>query len=174
MKTYLNREEQEDLIYISGFIGHLKDFVERDSKKKNPVLSSAASGWCKRIASLTYSQILKPIVSNLDQKAIQQLRRSVNNSRIICLPNERADVYLARAKKEMTEEDMIINVETFNDCIEMALYACNPCKWKTEEERKNCSGRTAFMALNVPVYDENAPAGVCPYMISEVNNDDRY
>lgn len=165
MKRYLNRQEQEDIVYLSAFIGQLQDMASRDGNKKQPMMDKNVSGWLKRVAALAHNQVLCPIVDGLEPHARQQALRAAKGNKIYCAPNERADLFLERLKAEQTEEQCLINVNTFQDVLEMALYACDPCKCKTEEERENCSGRLAFLALDVPVYDENAMG--CPYLVSK-------
>ena len=38
-----------------------------------------------------------------------------------------------------------------------------PCMRKTPEERLSCPGRDIFFGLGIPMCDENAPEGVCPW-----------
>ena len=165
MKQYINRQEQDDLVFLTMLISKTADIIEREQTREKPLMDKQVITWAKRSNSLLLNQVIKPIVRNLSPEAKEKYLRSAKNNRVQCVPTETLEYYIKKARQERREEECIVKMDVLEDLAEMALYACNPCKWDNDNDRLKCKGRAAMIALDIPYYDNNAT--ICPYLISK-------
>jgi hypothetical protein len=159
MKNYLNKNERENIVMLTALLGFVQDifqgWADRGSLTKNETTRL-------RSATTHLSKMVDSVIGRLDSGHVRVLLRDARNSKIFCLPTERADIKLKNFKEERSKETAVVNLEALNYIAEKALYHCSPC---TEKDESCCVLRNCFTLLAIPVFDV-ATKG-CPYKLKE-------
>lgn len=154
MRTYLNKEERNDLCLLAALAAHMDDVLERWKmlKEEHKYLATARTLVFKFISS---------VFNRVDDDLVDKLMRNINASEVVMLPTSEAKRKVENAKKEMTEDDVIVKHDVLLNLAEHALVGCENC----ERYYKSCDLRKVFIELGIEPYDYNPPENTCEYRI---------
>lgn len=156
IKTYLNAEERSRIVILDATVNEIKDTLINWQHN--------LTGTERKYLKMSLSFALKAvdlIMERLDACEQKKIKRQLDTTKCICLPVEQA---IDRVKKFIADtgaEPVLVRADYFDDILENCLYACNPCRWDTEEEKAMCKARAAMFACDIPVYDSQTSG--CPY-----------
>lgn len=162
MKAYLNRQERVQmakLICVNQAAGDIiREWTEHDNLTKD-------EGKYLRMGCTFIEKAAAAIIKRLGAEEAHNLIRSARELKIEVQPRETKEAYRRRLKKEAADDGIWVTVPALDNLAEMAMYACSPCRWHTAEGKAACTGRAAYLALGIPVFDNNPPDGVCPWEV---------
>lgn len=163
MKTYLNRQETSDLILLMEIGARARDFA--DGWKSRDMITSKEAGAIRQAATLI-GNVSEVILNRQPLDMLLKLRKSADAYRLDLVKKPMTAREEAEYQKSTEERVIPCRVDMLDGLAEMALISCcSPCMRGTEEERLSCPGRDVFFGLGIPMFDENAPKGVCPWEV---------
>lgn len=157
-KTYLSSKEKDNIVAIGTFAQHMQDVL--DNWRDN--LNGAEQKYLGMSISFAL-KVVESLLLRLDSGQARMLHKYIKATRCICLPRETAEDTLKKAEKELEHEPVYVDSEFFNDILYQCLLACEDCRFKTQAEKDTCKARLAMLAMDIPVYDNQAKG--CPYEI---------
>ena len=161
MKKYLNREETNDILLLLDMGGRIRDMAEGWQKRGN--LPAKEAGKLKAAAT-HIEKVGELILSCLPMDMLIKIRRSALRYQMVLVEKPKSKLAEELRRIQDREEKVDCNVDALEGLAEMALLSCcAPCMRKTPEEKLSCPGRDIFFGLGIPMCDENAPEGVCPW-----------
>jgi tetratricopeptide (TPR) repeat protein len=155
-KQYLNREEKNQALTLAAFIRYL------DEKAAEWAKAGRAKDAVKYLR-MAKSFVGKSLDSLFEGLAQEERNRLVPELRKIYVAVKYKDAAL-REYNRMLALDSVIPIKT-DDLLEIcsqALAICYSCK---KADPAACKLRKLYITYDIPVYDEDPPAGRCPYKV---------
>ena len=162
MKKYLNAKEREQMVKLICVCQAAQDIIADWTSHDNLVVEERKY---LRMGCAFINKAAEMIVRRLGALEGKKLIRTAHEVQITVIPRETQAAFRRRVEREAAEDGIWVSVNAIDDLAEMAMYACSPCRWQTPEEKAKCVGRSAYMALETPVFDSNPPDGVCPWEV---------
>lgn len=150
---YLNRDDKTAAVTIGGVAAYLEQRAEKErqlGRKERAKYLKMATAW----ASKALQDYVQPLADEQARLVIREAQRSIVG---VYTPSE------AAARRRQVDTTMTVLVEDLYDlAVAVQEEACYKCT-KTGRERAECPARRVMLALDIPVYDDKAPEGECPY-----------
>jgi hypothetical protein len=153
MKAYFNRLEKDQVLTLSSFIDYANTTADEWSK-------SGKYKDCVKSLRMAKSFILRALsikCEHLDDlEADNLINQSAKMDVVLKYKND-----AIREHKEMLKLDSVTPIQTSDllDLCEKAAYACIGCSTTPD----TCVTRRLFIKYEVPVCDDSAGIGKCPY-----------
>lgn len=154
MKRYLNSDNLVNLAIIGYMTGVLASFRKNMDKQD----WSSDSKKSVSMAATWIEKAYYDICSQLDQKQAKTLINRLQSWKGAKLDIIRPTII---PKKEVVMQEL--EKDDWYDVIEHCMTgACQNCKL-TGKQANDCRIKEIFLRYDVPVYDDTAQDGVCPY-----------
>lgn len=144
---YLNQRNKQNVMILSMIHFEVKQMI--DSFKLEGV-------WKRKATQMSNdaTKLMAHVTAELDEQARKQVKRAISHFKVDIVQNQQFSKDFQRESEDW-----------FADIIEAAMEArCHSCQ-KEGDEVQTCKIREAFVQGSVPVFDEYAPEGVCPYKV---------
>jgi len=164
MKTYLNADERSAIVILA--VVHEKALAIMEKFQNN--LTSKERQYLKT-ATTDIQKAMQMIFARLGNLEYQRVMQTAKHLEVSVMPKENAKMWKKRVTKEIKEEGCFVDFDTLYDLAEVTIgTSCTPCMYKTAEEREGCALKRLYLSLEIPVADEYAKNGDCPYDNKEV------
>ncbi|MCO5387821.1 MAG: DUF5651 domain-containing protein [Desulfosporosinus sp.] len=155
-KQYLNREEKNQAVTISAFVGYLdkraEEWIKHGRDKKAVKYLRMAKSFADKALDYLYDGL------NPDEK-FKLILESLKMDVAVKYKDEAQREY-----KRTLELDSVTPIKT-NDLLEIVSYALADCYRCKKDDPSTCKLRKLYITYDIPVYDEDPPAGRCPYKV---------
>lgn len=154
MKRYLNRAEKQEVLVLGG----IAQTLEEQAVKNRKLGRNSRAKWLKTASTYT-SKVLREIMQPLSDE----------QAKIVIAEAERSKIYAVK----QSEVDKIERCRVRQDVPVDYIYGlakaviegpCINCQLAGKDAQE-CEARAIMLKIDVPVYDENPPDGVCPYRV---------
>ena len=153
-KRYLNKAERSEALILGGISETLDKFAvtarELGRKEQAKRLKTAATH---------VQRVLEMMVQPLSDEQADIVMRDAARSNIIAVRGSEADLLERKRKFQDVPTDYVYGLARA-----VVETACQDCKLRGKAAAE-CEARQAMLKIGVPVYDEHAPEGVCPYRV---------
>lgn len=160
LKSYLNRDERQDMIYFASLMGALeKKFIDEWCKRDN-IITTDEKKYLRMVNSLL-DKVMRSILKRLGHDFVKRLVSDIEDSEIFVMPKIRAKI----KKEEYLKQDGVI-AAPIDDIYELAGIAMMQCNNCPECKYEECKLRKYLMDIGIPALNEYA-SNTCQYKPSE-------
>jgi len=163
MKNYLNKHEKNQVLTIASFVSFFNDLADEWEKLDR---DSKPIGNMRR-ARTRAQRVLDYLFEEIDGEQKKKMVEQLSKMELVARYKDQA----AREYKKMQKLEDVTPVDT-DDLFDIANTALNYCIKKctnTGKEVENCVNRKLFLKYDIPVLDDKAKAGKCPYQFKSLN-----
>lgn len=161
MKSYLNKQEKDQVLTMASFIAFFEELAEKWEKLER---DSGPIGDMRRARSYT-QRVLDYLFKEIDQDLRKKIIGQIKKMELVVKYRSQA----AREYEKMQKLEEVTPVET-DDLFDISNIALNYCIkecTKTGKEARECINRHLFLKYDIPVLNEDPPAGKCAYQLKD-------
>lgn len=160
VRRYLNKQERQDTVILAGFLAFLENRISNWDKLGR----SAEKIKYARTAFTFGNKVLKLVLGTLDPLEQAKVIADTKNYSVAAFIKTEAQREYEHMKK--LEDNMVIPQADWYDLADHALVVCRTCA-STGDAVVGCNMRRIFIQHDVPLFDQHALAGVCPFRQEE-------
>jgi len=161
MKTYLNKDERQQMVFFASLIGYFDKVIINDWCNRDSLITAEEKKYLRMINTLM-DKVLRAFMNRLGKDFIERLVKDIEDSDILVLSKTRAQI----KKQEFLKQDEVV-AAPLDDIYELAGIAMMQCNECPECRYEECKLRKYLMDLNIPAVNEYAH-NVCQYKPGEV------
>lgn len=156
VRRYLNKHERQDMVILAAFVAFLENRIGHWIKLGRSKEKIKYARTCYTFAN----KVLKFVLDTLEPQEKAKVIDDITKYSIGAYFKTEAQREYDYLKK--LEENTIVQYEDFYDLADHALVICGVCKDEGSKVEE-CRMRKLFIKYGVPVFDQFAPEGTCPF-----------